>query len=160
MRGGAVRSNFQREPLTGVQDFKQKKDLGFCPVWDGELLECCQSTIFFRPVSLSLLFLKILQFSPSFGIKFKCFIPAHEVLHICASAYLFSIVCLLPTCTLHFRQIGLHAVPWMDRDDSCLCVFLHAVYLKKCSPSAHIVTGSVSEGPLCAPGAPCAVFSH
>lgn len=88
----------------------------------------------------------MLQFSISFEIKFKCFILAHKVLHGQSSGCLFSIICLLPTCTLHFSQIGLHAVPWMGQDGSCHS----ACPVRKPSPSAHIVIGSVFEGPLCA----------
>lgn len=52
-----------------------------------------------------------------------------------ASAYLVSVICVLSVCTLHFSQIGLHAVPWMGHDDSCLCVFLHALCPVRNSPS-------------------------
>lgn len=55
----------------------------------------------------------MLQFSISFGIKFQWFILAHKVLLSQASAYLFSIICLLPACALHFSQVGLRASPWM-----------------------------------------------
>lgn len=102
----------------------------------------------------------MLQFSISFGIKFQCFVRAHKVLPSQASAYLFSIICLLPTCTLHFSQIGLCAVPSMDHDDLCLRVFLHTVCPGRNSFSAHQVIGSVLEGPLCAPRAPCTLLPH
>lgn len=52
-----------------------------------------------------------------------------------ASAYLFSIICILSTCPLHFSQIGLHVVPWLGHDDLHLCVFLHALYPVRNPPS-------------------------
>lgn len=84
-----------------------------------------------------------------------------QSLHSQASAYLFSIIGLLPAWTLHFSQIGLRAVPWIGHDDLCFGVFLHTVCpVRKPSPSAHRVIGSVLEGPLCALRVPCALFSH
>lgn len=154
---GAVGNNFRDSHWLayGVLNIR----LGFYPVRDGKPLECCQSNFF--KASLDCHFLKMLQSSISFGLKFKCFISVHKVLHSQTSACLFSIICLLPTCTLHFSQIGLHAVPWIGHDDSCLCVFLHAICpVRRPTLSVHRVIGSVLEGPLCARRAPlCLVLS-
>lgn len=108
-----------------------------------------QSNFFLKLVCLSLLFLKMPQFPVAFGIMFTYFILAHKVLHSQASACLFSIICFFPTCTLHFSQMGSHEAPWMGHDTLCLRVFLYSLPCEKLSPSAHMVTGSVLEGPLC-----------
>lgn len=105
---------------------------------------------FLKLVCLSLLFLKMPQFSVAFGIMFTYFTLAHKVLHSQASACLFSIICFFPTCTLHFSQVESHAAPWMGHDALCLSIFLYSLPCEKPSPSAHMVTGSVLEGPLCA----------
>lgn len=105
---------------------------------------------FLKLVCLSLLFLKMPQFPVAFGIMFTYFILAHKVLHSQASACLFSIICFFPTCTLHFSQMGSHEAPWMGHDALCLRVFLYSLPCEKPSPSAHMVTGSVLDGPLCA----------
>lgn len=91
----------------------------------------------------------MIHFSISFGIKFKCFILAHRVLYCQASACLFSIACVFPTCTLHFSQLDHVQFPQWVTVIHGFVFFRTFLPCEKLSPSADTVTGLVLEGPLC-----------
>lgn len=112
---------------------------------------------FFKAVWLSFLFLKVLQFSVSFGIKITWFILAHKVLH--SQAYLFSIICLLPSVPFPLAKLDYVQFPgWVMR--ICVLVsFCKLLPYEETLPLCSQVTGSVIEGSLCAPRAPLPFLS-
>lgn len=117
----------------------------------------------FKTVWFSLLFLKLLQLVLYFlQNKVQMVYFGTQRLHSQASAYLFSIIGLLPAWTLHFSQIGLRAVPWIGHDDSCFDVCLSA-YCLPCeetlplSSQGHWLCFRGSS--LCSESALCLVLS-
>lgn len=116
----------------------------------------------FKAVWLSLLFLKMLQFSISFRIKFKWFILAHNVFIVRPQPIYLASSASFPHGPFTLAKLDYVQFPGQVMMIHVLVsVFLHTVYpVRKPSPSAHRVIGSVLEGPLCALRVPCALFSH